>query len=227
MSEAPLVAQGLCRHFARPDGQGHQRVLEGVDLRLKPSEAVAIIGPSGSGKTTLLNLISGLDTPDAGSVRLGEQLLSELDDNGRADLRSQGLGLVFQRDHLLPQCTALENILVPTLARPKGPERLERAQELLEAVGLAHLSAHLPHQLSAGQRQRVAVARALIHSPPLLLADEPTGALDRAGSEALVELLLGVREREGTALLVATHDAALVEAMDRVLMLNEGTLVAR
>ena len=227
MSPQPLVAQDLVKRFPRLDGQGDHTVLDGACLTVEPGEALAIVGPSGSGKTTLINLFSGLDRANAGTVVLAGQSLDTLDEDARADLRNRSVGLVLQRDQLLPQCTALDNVLIPTLARaaPAGADLENRALGLLDAVGLAAFAAHRPAQLSAGQRQRVAVARALIHGPTIVLADEPTGALDRATSADLLGLLLEMRAAHGTALVIVTHDEAVVAQMDRALTLDDGRLV--
>ena len=226
MSPPALVAEGLVRRFPLPDGSGVHTVLDGASLNLAPGEAVAIVGPSGSGKTTLLNLLSGLERPDAGTVQVAGHALESLSEDARADLRNRHVGLVLQQDQLLPQCTALENVLLPTLARAAARDAgvRERALSLLEAVGLAAFSSHRPSQLSAGQRQRVAVARALIQQPGVLLADEPTGALDRETSSELLALLLQVRAERDTALLVVTHDDTIVAGMDRTLVLADGRL---
>ena len=224
MTPPAVAAQGLIRRFGRPGG-GQHTVLDGVSLTVTPGEAVAIIGPSGSGKTTLLNLLSGLDRPDAGTIEVGGQALHTLDDDARADLRNKHVGVVLQQDQLLAQCTALDNVLLPTLARRTREEGTEdRAQGLLEAVGLSAFLGHRPAQLSAGQRQRVAVARALIHEPSLLLADEPTGALDRGTSEELLTLLLRLRTERQTALIIVTHDDRVVARVDRALTLVDGQL---
>jgi len=237
-----LAAEGLVRRFARPGHAGgvggagllstlgreagYLTVLDGASLAVSPREAVAIVGPSGSGKSTLLHLLSGLDRPDAGTIHVAGHDLGALNENARADLRNQHLGLVLQQDQLLPQCTALENVLIPTLARAGTRDAgiQERALSLLKAVGLAAFAAHRPAQLSAGQRQRVAVARALIHQPAVLLADEPTGALDRGTSAELLALLLEVRQAQNTALVVVTHDETLARGMDRTLVLTDGRL---
>lgn len=202
-------------------------VLNGVELRVMAGERVAIVGPSGSGKSTLLNLIGTLERPDSGQVFLGEKDLTALDDSALAPVRSQEIGMIFQLHHLLPQCTVLENVLIPTLAG-KHPSRKEapeaRAKRLLTRVGLAERLSHRPSQLSGGERQRVAVVRALLNEPKLLLADEPTGALDRASADNLTNLLVELNEEEGVALIVITHDPELATRMGRTLRLQDGTL---
>ena len=219
----PLVeASGLWKSYGGGPG-GPIDVLRGVSLCLHPAETAAVVGPSGSGKTTLLQLLGALDRPDAGSLRFGGLDLGELGDAALAAFRNREVGFVFQLHHLLPQCTALENVLVPTLlARRPGAE--ERARRLLARVGLADRLGHRPGQLSGGERQRVAVARALVNGPRLVLADEPTGSLDAASAEDLGDVLLELNREEGAALLVATHSRALAGRLGRVLELRGGLL---
>ena len=205
-------------------------VLRGVNLQVAAGEAVAIVGPSGSGKSTLLNLIGTLDRPDAGRITLNDVDLTTLGEADLARVRSREIGLVFQLHHLLPQCTVLENVLVPTLAH--GPEHrtetpMARARRLLERVGLSDRASHRPGQLSGGERQRAAVVRALINQPKLLLADEPTGALDRVAADNLADLLSEIHREEGVSLLVITHAPHLAERMGRVLELRDGALFAK
>jgi len=224
-----LELAGVTRSYAASGDTEIAPVLKGVDLRLDAGEAVAIVGPSGSGKSTLLNIIGTLERPDSGSVLLNNRDLTKLSETELALVRSREIGLIFQLHHLLPQCTVLENVLVPTLAG--GPERRSetpdvRARRLLERVGLSHRLSHRPGQLSGGERQRAAVVRALINEPRLLLADEPTGALDRAASDNLAELLLEIHREESAALLVITHAPELAARMGRVLELRDGFLVA-
>ena len=191
--------------------------------------SVAIIGPSGSGKSTLLNIIGTLDHPTAGRVWLAGQDLSLLDDAQLGTLRNRQIGFIFQAHHLLPQCTVLENVLVPTLADPGsrvGEGALERAENLLKRVGLGQRLHHRPGQLSGGECQRVAVVRALINQPKLLLADEPTGALDRASAQALGQLLVELNREENVTLMVVTHAIEFARQMRRVLELRDGQLVS-
>ncbi len=202
-------------------------VLNGVSLTIGEGETVAIVGPSGCGKSTLLNLLGALDRPDSGELRVAGQELTKLGPEELAAFRNTTVGFVFQLHHLLPQCTVLENVLVPSIVR-KGADRAalrDRAKSLLDAVGLSHRLDHRPGQLSGGERQRAAVARALINAPKLLLADEPTGALDRASAERLAELLAGVREREKITIVLVTHAPDLARRMGRVLELRDGKLV--
>ena len=202
-------------------------VLRNVELTLDAGESLAIVGPSGSGKSTLLNIIGTLDRPSGGQVLLDGKDLATLDDNALAAIRSRDIGLVFQLHHLLPQCTVLENVLIPTLAGGKGRDQekaLARALRLLKRVGLSDRLGHRPGQLSGGERQRVAVARALINEPKLLLADEPTGALDRVAADNLADLFVEINREEGVALLVSTHALSLAARMSRVFELCDGSL---
>jgi lipoprotein-releasing system ATP-binding protein len=204
------------------------QVLKGVSLEVARGESLAIIGPSGSGKSTLLNIIGTLDRATSGEVVLTGQDLSRLDEAKLAAVRNRQIGFVFQAHHLLPQCTVMENVLVPTLAGADGDARKnapERAERLLKRVGLGDRTTHRPGQLSGGERQRVAVVRALINQPQLLLADEPTGALDRAAAEQLAQLLLELNREEGVTLIVVTHALDLARKMGRVLELQDGILV--
>jgi ABC-type lipoprotein export system ATPase subunit len=202
-------------------------VLNGIDLEIEQGESAAVIGPSGSGKSTLLNIIGTLDRPTRGQVLLEGQDLAQLDPSQLAAVRNRRIGFIFQAHHLLPQCTVLENVLVPTLVcedkqlRQSAPER---ARRLLQRVGLGPRLHHRPGQLSGGERQRVAVVRGLINQPRLLLADEPTGALDRAAAEALARLLVELNREERVTLMVATHALDLAERMGRRFQLLDGRL---
>ena len=199
-------------------------VLTDINFQLAAGAAVAIVGPSGSGKSTLLNLLGALDRPTRGTVRLADRDLSQLSEDELAGIRSRQVGFIFQLHHLLPQCTVLENVLVPTLTLPPNPESRERAIELLKRVGLQQRLAHRPGQLSGGECQRVAVARALINKPQLLLADEPTGSLDHASAASLGKLLLELNRLEGVALVVVTHSLELARQLPRVMELRDGKL---
>jgi ABC-type lipoprotein export system ATPase subunit len=202
-------------------------VLRDVTLKIEKGESVAIVGVSGSGKTTLLNIIGALDRPSSGRVVFDGRDLSGLDDSELSRIRNRQIGFVFQLHHLLPQCTVLENVLVPTLADRSAvspTEARKRAMELLERVGLADWSLHRPGELSGGQRQRVAVVRALINRPKLLLADEPTGSLDKEASQNIAQLLVELNRSEGVSLVVVTHSVTLAENMKRLLELSDGTL---
>lgn len=199
-------------------------VLKNVDLTVNAGESIAIVGPSGCGKSTLLNLIGALDQPTSGSIVFDGQYLNALEPNELAKFRNTSIGFIFQSHHLLPQCTALENVLVPTLVSKTSAESRDRAVKLLETVGLSDRMNYLPGKLSGGERQRVAVVRALINKPRLLLADEPTGSLSRSGAEALTKLMLDLNREENMAMIVVTHSMAVAEMMDRVYALDEGVL---
>ena len=208
-------------------GAGAVLVLKDVSLEVRRGESVAIIGPSGSGKSTLLNIIGTLDRATAGEVRLAGQDLSRLNERQLADVRNRQIGFVFQAHHLLPQCTVLENVLVPTLAATDAAARAgapERAVRLLQRVGLGERLTHRPGQLSGGECQRVAVVRALINQPQLLLADEPTGALDRVSASGLAQLLLELNREEGVTLIVVTHALDLARKLGRTFELQDGKL---
>jgi len=229
VTEPLLELVGVHHRYAGVgDGKGPE-VLRGVDLTVAPGEALAIVGPSGSGKSTLLNLIGGLDHPTSGQVLLEGRDLAGLAPDPLAALRSEKIGFVFQSHHLLPQCTALENVLVPTLvnATRSREQAAARGRQLLARVGLGEREQHVPAQLSGGECQRVALVRALINEPRLLLADEPTGSLDRASSEDLAALLAELNREQGVTLVTVTHSASLAERMARVLALEEGRLTER
>ena len=201
-------------------------VLNGISLTIAEGETVAITGPSGCGKSTLLNLLGALDQADSGEIRGAGRDLTKLDAQQLAEFRNTTVGFVFQLHHLLPQCTVLENVLVPSIVR-KDADRAAlraRAAQLLGAVGLSHRLDHRPGQLSGGERQRAAVARALINSPKLLLADEPTGALDRASAERLADLLAEVHQREKITIVMVTHSPELACRMGRMMGLVDGKL---
>jgi putative ABC transport system ATP-binding protein len=201
------------------------RILRGISLQVAPGELIALVGPSGSGKSTILGIAAGLDAPTAGRVVIDGVDVTGMPERPLSRLRSRRVGMVFQAYNLLPTLTALENVELPLLvpgqpARPRG-----RARELLAGLGLGHRLHHRPSQLSGGEQQRVAVARALVTDPALLVADEPTGNLDTATGEALVNVLLEVRRRHGTAILVATHNLALARRADRLLQVRDGVVV--
>ena len=225
-----LTLTGVSKHYESPDNAAPIKVLDGLSLEVGIAESVAIIGPSGSGKSTLLQIIGTLDRPTTGEVILGGQNLNHLSNDQMAAVRGRQLGFVFQFHYLLPQCTVLENVLVPTLAPKLGndPPAAEpasaRATRLLTRVGLAHRLSHRPGQLSGGERQRVAVVRALINRPQIVLADEPTGSLDHASAQQLAQLLIELNREENCALIVATHALDLARRMGRVFELKDGRL---
>jgi lipoprotein-releasing system ATP-binding protein len=204
-----------------------RRILDGLDLIVNGGERFAIVGPSGCGKSTLLNILGTLDVPSEGKVIVDGIDTSGLTEDEIAKIRSEKIGFIFQMHHLLPQCTALENVLIPTLAlatRPDPAESAARAKELFERVGLADKLNSQPGQLSGGERQRVAVVRALINRPKLLLADEPTGALDEDNAARLMELLVELNRTENLAMIVVTHDRTVAESVGSIRTLNRGTL---
>jgi len=225
-----LQVSNLSKRYAAPGG-GTLAVLSDISLELNRGESLAIVGPSGSGKSTLLQIIGTLDRPSEGKVVLEGQDLSRLDERALASVRNSQIGFVFQSHYLLPQCTVWENVLVPTLAMsPKddggGESVSNRAERLLKRVGLAERLQHFPGQLSGGERQRAAVVRALINRPKLLLADEPSGALDQHSAESLGQLLVELNQEENVTLIVVTHSRELAQRMARVFMLREGELCA-
>ncbi len=200
-------------------------VLKGINLRVEKGELVGIIGPSGCGKSTLLNIIGALDRPTSGTIRFDDQDLLRMDAIELARFRNRQIGFVFQLHHLLPQCTVLENVLVPTFINKEGGRARERAEHLLERVGLGDRLTHRPGQLSGGERQRVAVVRAMVNGPQLLLADEPTGSLSQEGAETLARLMVDLNREEGMTFIVVTHSMLFAEYMDRVLEIREGKLI--
>jgi lipoprotein-releasing system ATP-binding protein len=205
-----LEVRNLSKEYPAPSGP--LRVLSGIELTLKTGDSVSIVGPSGSGKSTLLYILGALEPPTSGTVRLNGQDPYALDDRGLAAFRNRQVGFVFQDHHLLPQCTVLENVLIPTLVRasPDGSP-LERARELLERVGLGPRMHHRPHQLSGGEKQRVALARALVQRPQLVLCDEPTGNLDHQSADAVASLLMALHDSQPTILVVVTHNLDLAQ----------------
>lgn len=218
-----LEARGLCKSFT----QGHSRlpVLKGVDLLLHRGERVAVVGRSGSGKSTLLHLLAGLDEPDAGTVTVGGEPLTGASSAQRARLRNRYMGFVYQLHHLLPEFSALENVVMPLRLGGVGRDAArEQAEEMLAAVGLSERLRHRPAQLSGGERQRVAVARALVGDPLVVLADEPTGNLDRDNANAVFELMCALSESRGIAFVIVTHDAEMLANLHRVLTLADGRL---
>ncbi|HHQ4936773.1 ABC transporter ATP-binding protein [Aeromonas sp. 603607] len=222
MSSTPIiVVKGLGKSVRL--GQESLTILEGIDLQVNSGETVALVGASGSGKSTLLGLLAGLDMPSQGEIEILGKSLGELDEEGRARLRAEQIGFVFQSFLLLPTMTALENVMLP--AELRGERDCEpRARELLAAVGLGERLHHLPPRLSGGEQQRVAIARAFMTRPSLLLADEPTGNLDSKTGEKVIELLFELNRKHGTTLVVVTHDHQLAERCQRQLVMTAGRL---
>jgi len=224
MSEPILVGRGLTKVYIQEDGS-ELRILEGVDVEVEAGEALAIVGASGAGKSTLLHLLGGLDRPTAGEVILAGRDLARLSERELASARNDRIGFVFQFHHLLREFNALENVMMPLLIGGQDYAGAKRsASELLGQVGLAGRLTHKPWQLSGGEQQRVAVARALSNRPAVVIADEPSGNLDTHTGEALHELFFRLRSEHGVALVIATHNRELAERADRVLNMKEGQL---
>ncbi|MDR0305544.1 MAG: ABC transporter ATP-binding protein [Chitinispirillales bacterium] len=219
--------QNITKTYTSPSGSAHLTILNEISLNLNKGESAAIVGPSGSGKTTLLHIAAGLLQPDSGTVVIDGASVSGMDDRELAVMRNRKIGVVFQHHYLLPQCTLLENVLIPTLPYQDKQDRkklAERAISIIKRMGLSDRLDHFPPQLSGGECQRVALARALINKPSLLCADEPTGSLDKTNAMEMGELLREINKEERTALLLVTHSEALASQMDRVLELHSGTL---
>lgn len=226
-TEAAVVtiaeARGVTREFR--SGGGIVRALRGIDLRIAPGEFVALRGRSGSGKTTLLNILIGLDNPTAGQVLILERDLSKMSESERARLRRESIGMMFQNAHLFPSLTAQENVEVPLrLARVAATQRTQQSLRALEQVGLGKRAHHRGLELSGGEQQRVALARALVHQPRFIVADEPTGNLDSLTGREITNLLKTICHENKIGMLIATHDATLVEAADRVLNIQDGRI---
>jgi len=215
-----LSINGLVKRY------GARTVLDGLTLELEPGELVAVVGESGAGKSTLLNLIAGLEMPDAGRIELGGTDLAKLDDDARTRLRRQSIGFVFQAFHIIPHLTALENTVLPlVLQGVQARERMERANGMLEAVGLGGRAHAMPRELSGGELQRIAIARALVHRPTLVLADEPTGNLDPDTAQSVLGLLAASARAGNAATIVVTHSENAAKTADRVLRLTQGHLL--
>jgi lipoprotein-releasing system ATP-binding protein len=224
MSEPALIAHGIRRVFE--DGASRVQVLDGVDLTVQRGECVAIVGASGSGKSTLLHILGGLDNPTAGEVSVAGRNWKSMDEATRCTHRNTALGFIYQFHHLLAEFTALENVAMPLLVRRAGPLQAQaRAKEILFAVGLEQRITHSPGEMSGGERQRVAVARALVTQPACVLADEPTGNLDRENAQNVLELMFALARERGTAFVIATHDLQLAKRADRVVQMQGGSLV--
>ena len=225
MSEPALALDGVTRGFRQ--GRGELRVLSGADLILQKGEVVALVAPSGAGKSTLLHIAGLLEHPDEGEVRIGGEACGKLSDDRRTAIRRKTLGFVYQYHHLLPEFSALENVVLPQMIAGTSRRRAaERGRELLTKMGLAERASHRPGQLSGGEQQRVAIARALANAPQLLLADEPTGNLDPHTADGVFDELIRLAREAGLAALVATHNVELAKRMDRIVRLVDGRLAA-
>jgi len=222
-----LDLKNIVKKYDLPSGKDPLTLLNGISLQVNRGSAIAVVGPSGSGKSTLLNIIGALDKPTSGSVIFEGNNLAEMSENKRAHFRNREIGFIFQLHHLLPQCTVLENVLIPTIIRKKQKNHDElknRAEELLTKVGLDNHFDYFPARLSGGEQQRVAVVRALINNPTLLLADEPTGSLDQTSADNLGQLLLDFNKEDNVTLIVVTHSLDLARKMDTVYSLMNGKL---
>jgi len=220
-----LKADGICKRY--PTRAGELTVLRDVSLTVDAGQSVAVLGPSGSGKSTLLNILGTLDVPSSGSVRLDQIDPFALPPRELACFRNRRIGFVFQDHHLLPQCSVFENVLLPTLAGPRENDATPRARALLDQVGLSERLDHRPAELSGGEKQRVALARALINRPRLILADEPTGNLDRVTAGSVARMLAELPAEQGAILIAVTHSESLAGLFDRRYDLDEGRLVGR
>ena len=222
-----LELKNIEKKYDMPSGKGHSTILKGISMKVRMGESIAIVGPSGSGKSTLLNIMGALDKPSSGEVILFGKNLGECDDGELSRIRSREIGFVFQLHHLLPQCTVLENVLIPTIPlglKNRSGEVQERAKKLLERVGLGKHMDYFPAQLSGGEMQRAAVVRAMINKPKLILADEPTGSLDKDSSENLGQLMVKMNKEGGTTLIAVTHSIDFARLMENVFRLQNGVL---
>lgn len=225
MNEEFLIVQDLRKIYR--NGQKEVRAVDGISIEIKKGRSVAIVGPSGAGKSTFLHMLGGLDKPTSGNILLGETDIYKLSDRDRAAIRNKKIGFVFQFYHLLPEFTALENVMMPALMNSGAIRNTQcairkRAADVLMSVGLEHRIDHLPSRLSGGESQRVAVARALINEPEILLCDEPTGNLDSKTSESIYELLFGIKSKINTALVIVSHDEKLSSRVDETIRLKDG-----
>jgi putative ABC transport system ATP-binding protein len=221
MDEPAVELQDV--HLSLGRGAARVHILKGLSLRIAPGETVGLIGPSGSGKSTLLMVLAGLERPDSGAVRVAGRSLDALSEDGLARFRGENIGIVFQSFHLIPTMTALENVAIP-LELAGAPDAFFRAAAELRAVGLKDRLRHYPAQLSGGEQQRVALARALAPNPSILVADEPTGNLDAATGESIIELMFALRRDRGATLVLVTHDPTLAARCDRTIKVNSGRI---
>ncbi len=222
-SDIILKTTGLTKRVSSPEGA--LTILDHVDLSVRRGESLAVIGASGAGKSTLLGLLAGLDVPSSGSVWLNDIELTALDEDGRAALRAESVGFVFQSFHLVPSLTALENVMLPLELSGRNSAR-SAAVSALQMVGLDRRTGHYPHQLSGGEKQRVAIARAFVVKPAVLFADEPTGNLDHRTGKTVADLLFDINRESSTTLILVTHDQAIAARCERVVHMDAGRLVA-
>ena len=221
MKNTMIELQGITKSF------GSLQVLKGIDLHIDRGEVVSIVGPSGAGKTTLLQIMGTLDRPDAGSVRIDSIDVTSLSNKKLADFRNRHIGFVFQFHQLLPEFTALENIMIPAyIAGTSQKAAKQRAQELLQFLGLSDRATHKPNELSGGEKQRIAVARALVNNPAVILADEPSGSLDSKNKEELHQLFFDLRDKFGQTFVIVTHDEGLASITDRTIHMRDGILAS-
>ncbi len=214
------------RNLSRSVSMGDEQIqiLKTIDFDIEAGQSAAIIGESGSGKSTLLGLLAGLDTPDKGSIVIDQQDICQMDEDGRAAFRSQYMGFVFQSFQLMPTYSALENVMLPLELQGNGKDSLDKAEKLLERVGLSHRLGHYPHQLSGGEQQRVALARAFVSTPKILFADEPTGNLDSKTSDLITDLMFELNQEQQTTLILVTHELKLADLCQRKLKLVDGMI---
>lgn len=220
-----LELSHIKKTYPTPAGKQEKTVLDGISLTVDQGASLSLIGPSGSGKSSLLNIIGTLDSPTSGTVKFAGKNLAELSEKEKARFRNKDIGFIFQLHHLLPQCTVLENVLLPTIALPEQPQPIQWARELLEIVGLSGHADYFPAQLSGGELQRVAVVRALINNPRMILADEPTGSLDAAASYNLAQLLAKLNREKGVTLVLVTHSPEVAQLMEKKYRLENGRLI--
>ena len=221
-----LEARNISKSFAAVDSRERIQVLSDITLQVPPASVTSIVGASGSGKSTLLHILGGLDRPDEGQVLYDNKPIFDMNDEDLAGFRNKNIGFIFQFHHLLPEFTALENIFMPALIREEPMDQIkENAHRLLSRLGLSHRTDHRPSQLSGGEQQRVAVARALMNNPGYILADEPTGNLDKKNTQGLLELLFEIRDEEQVALVMVTHDSDIATKADQVFEISDGKLV--
>jgi len=221
-----LELKNIEKKYDTPSGKAPVTILNNISIKVEQGETIGVVGPSGSGKSTLLNIVGALDKPTSGSVNFDGKDLAGMNENELAHIRNMEIGFIFQLHHLLPQCTVLENVLIPTIPQNKknNEEFINRAKKLLERVGLENHLDYFPARLSGGEQQRVAVVRALINRPKLILADEPTGSLDQISADNLGQILIDLNKAENVTLIVVTHSHDLAQRMDTVYNLQNGRL---